>query len=212
VGRAAPRIEVRSRAEWRAWLEAHHRQAEGVHVVTFKKGRGPHVPYGDIRDEALCFGWIDSRPGKVDADRSMIFVSPRRPGGKWSTINKARVAALDSEGRMAPAGLERVEAAKQDGTWEALDAAHALMVPDDLAAALAGQGAADAFAAFPASARRGILEWIAAAKRPETRAQRVEETAAKAARGERANDWRAAQRETAARAEREGEQGGTERG
>lgn len=184
------RVEVRSLAEWRAWLEAHHGQAESVWAVTWKTGRGPHVPYGDIRDEALCFGWIDSRPGKVDADRSMVLVSPRRGGGKWSAINKERVAALTAEGRMAPAGVAKVEAAKRDGTWEALDEAHALTVPDDLARALAGHPpAAEQFAAFPPSARRGILEWIAAAKRADTRARRVEETARLAARGERANAW-----------------------
>lgn len=182
------RVDVTSRAQWRAWLGRHHGQGESVWVVTWKKGRGPHVPYGDIRDEALCFGWIDSRPAKLDEDRSMLLLSPRRAGSAWSGVNKARVAALEAEGRMAAPGRARVEAAKRDGTWTALDTATALAVPPDLARALRRHPpAAERFAAFPPSARRGILEWIAAARRPETRARRIEETASLAARGVRAN-------------------------
>ncbi|MBL0899668.1 MAG: YdeI/OmpD-associated family protein [Reyranella sp.] len=182
------RVEVVSRAQWRAWLSRHHGQTESVWVVTWKKGRGPHVPYGDIRDEALCFGWIDSRPARLDEDRSMILLSPRKPGSGWSGVNKARVAVLEAEGRMAAPGHAKVEAARRDGSWVALDTASALTIPSDLARALGEYPrAAERFAAFPPSARRGILEWIAAAKRPETRARRIAETASLAARGVRAN-------------------------
>ncbi len=157
-------------------------------MVTWKKGRGPHVPYGDIRDEALCFGWIDSRPAKLDEDRSMILLSPRKPGSGWSGVNKARVAVLEAEGRMAAPGRAKVEAARRDGSWVALDTASALTIPSDLARALGEYPrAAERFAAFPPSARRGILEWIAAGRRPETRARRIAETASLAARGIRAN-------------------------
>ena len=157
-------------------------------MVTWKKGRGPHVPYGDIRDEALCFGWIDSRPARLDENRSMILLSPRKPGSGWSGVNKARVAVLEAEGRMAAPGRARVEAARRDGSWVALDTASALTIPSDLAGALGEHPpAAERFAAFPPSARRGILEWIAAAKRPETRDRRIAKTASLAARGIRAN-------------------------
>jgi uncharacterized protein YdeI (YjbR/CyaY-like superfamily) len=182
------RIEVTGRSQWRAWLRRHHGQTESIWVVTWKKGRGPHVPYGDIRDEALCFGWIDSRPARLDEDRSMILLSPRKPGSGWSGVNKARVAVLEAEGRMAAPGRAKVEAARRDGSWVALDTASALTIPSDLARALGEYPrAAERFAAFPPSARRGILEWIAAAKRPETRARRIAETASLAARGVRAN-------------------------
>jgi uncharacterized protein YdeI (YjbR/CyaY-like superfamily) len=185
---AAPRVEVRSRAAWRAWLARHHRHPGSVWVVTWKKGRGPHVPYADVRDEALCFGWIDSRPARLDAERTMLLLSPRRPGSGWSRVNKARVDALEADGRMTDAGRAAIAAARADGSWHALDAAHALVVPTDLRAALdAHPPAAARFAAFAPSARRGILEWIGSAKRPDTRARRVAATARLAAQGLRAN-------------------------
>ena len=186
---AYERVEVRSRAEWRAWLAAHHARSEGIWLVTYRKGEGrPHLPWGEIVDEALCFGWIDSLPRRLDADRTMLLLAPRRPGSRWSAVNKRKVEKLIREGQMHPAGLAKVEAAKRDGTWDALNEVDLLIVPDDLAAALAEAGdAASRFAAFPPSARRGILEWIAAAKRPETRAKRIAETARLAAKGARAN-------------------------
>jgi uncharacterized protein YdeI (YjbR/CyaY-like superfamily) len=105
-------------------------------------------------------------------------------------VNKVRIERLEREGRMAPAGQRMVELAKQSGTWKALDEVEALLVPDDLAAAFAERpGAAEQWEGFPRSARSGILQWILQAKRPETRAARIAETAEKAARGERANQW-----------------------
>ena len=73
------RVEVRSRAEWRAWLAEHHAASEGVWLITFKKDRGPYVPYDDVVEEALCFGWVDSKGLGVDADRSGLLMTPRRP-------------------------------------------------------------------------------------------------------------------------------------
>ena len=160
--------------------------------MTWKKGSGgPHVPYGDVVEEALCFGWVDSLPRKLDDQRSQLLVTPRKPGSRWSKLNRERVERLSAAGRMAPAGLAVVEAAKADGTWTALDAVEALEEPGDLRAALdAEPEARRQWDAFPRSTRRGILEWILAAKRPETRAARVRETAEQAARGVRANQWR----------------------
>jgi len=134
---------------------------------------------------------VDSRLGKVDEQRTKLYFAPRRPRSAWSASNKARIAGLTAAGLMAPAGIAAVERATSNGTWEALDAVERLEVPADLEAALdAAPPAADYWAAFPRSVRRGILEWIALAKRPETRAARVEETARLAARNERANQWR----------------------
>ncbi len=188
----AERLEVESATEWRAWLEANHERSEGVWLVTFKKGAGRGVvSWDESVEEALCFGWIDSIRRKVDDQRSRLWFSPRKPRSAWSAINKRRVEHLVADGRMAPAGLRMVELAKETGTWTALDEVESLVVPDDLAAAFAEHpGAAEQWESFPRSARSGILQWIVQAKRPGTRAARVAETAEKAARGERANQWR----------------------
>jgi uncharacterized protein YdeI (YjbR/CyaY-like superfamily) len=183
-----PRIAVASRAEWRGWLSDHHATSGSIWLVLWKKGRGPWVTYGEVVEEALCFGWVDSRPAKLDEDRSMLLLSPRRAGSRWSALNKARVADLEARGLMAPAGLAAVSRARSDGTWEALDAVEALIEPDDLAAALDAQPAARAkWDGFARSARRGILEWIAGAKTPPTRQRRIADTVAKAAEGRKAN-------------------------
>ena len=183
-------VHVRSRAEWRAWLAAHHASPDWIWLVYPKRGsaRFTDLTYDAIVEEALCFGWIDSVARGHDADHAAIRVSPRRQGSGWAATNKRRVERLVADGRMTPAGLARVEAAKRDGSWEALDAVERLEVPADLAAALdAIAEARRHFDAFPPSARKMILAWIAAAKRSETRASRIAETARLAARGERAN-------------------------
>jgi uncharacterized protein YdeI (YjbR/CyaY-like superfamily) len=189
-----PHVEVASRGQWRAWLAAHHAQPTGVWVVTRKKASVPigseYVSAVDLNEECLCFGWIDSKPGRVDDERTALLCTPRKPGSGWSLVNKQRLERLLAAGRVAPPGLAAIEAAKADGSWTKLDGVDALAVPDDLAAALAAHAPARAnFDAFPPSARRGILEWIAQAKRPGTRAARVAETATLAQRGERANQW-----------------------
>jgi len=135
--------------------------------------------------------WVDSLPRTVDDERSRLLVTPRKPGSGWSRINKERVERMTASGLMAPAGLAVAEAARADGSWSALDAVEDLIEPDDLRAALDADPAARANRdAFPRSARRGILEWISTAKRPETRARRIAETATLAARNARANQWR----------------------
>lgn len=142
-------------------------------------------------EEALCFGWIDSKPNKLDEERSLLWFAPRKPGTGWSKLNKERVEKLMEQGLMMPAGLAKVAAAKQDGSWNALDAIEALEIPPDLEQAFTSYPQSrQNFDAFPRSAKRGILEWIAAAKKPETRTQRVEETARLAAENLRANQWR----------------------
>lgn len=182
----------KTRAEWRAWLGQHHNRAEGVWLISYKKATGkPYVTYDEAVEEALCFGWVDSKPNKLDEERSMLWFAPRKAGTGWSKPNKERVARLLAQGLMAEAGLEKVRAAQADGSWNALDAVEALIVPPDLEAAFERyEGARENFDAFPRSAKRGILEWIVSAKRPETRAKRVEETARLAAENVRANQWR----------------------
>lgn len=180
-------VEVRSRAEWRAWLEANHTQSESIWLCTFKRHHPDYLSYEDIVQEALCYGWVDGLMNTRDADRSLLLLSPRRKKSGWSRPNKERVELLIREGKMTPAGIAVVERAKADGTWSMLDDVENLIVPEDLAQALAAlPPAEEQFAAFPRSVRRGILEHIHQAKRPETRAKRIALVAEMAQQGKRA--------------------------
>ena len=180
-----------SRTQWRLWLQANVARPEGVWLVSWKQHTGkPRLSYDDQVEEALCFGWVDSKVNKLDAERSMLWFAPRKPGSGWSRPNKQRIQRMLDAGLMAPVGLATVQAAKADGSWTRLDAVEDLVVPPDLAAALAAHPpAAQHWEAFPRSARRGILAWIQTAKRPQTRAARVEDAAKKAAKNQRANRW-----------------------
>jgi uncharacterized protein YdeI (YjbR/CyaY-like superfamily) len=184
-------VHPQSREEWRWWLEQNQRRAEGVWLISYKKATGKaRFDYGAAVEEALCFGWIDSKPNKLDSERSMLWFAPRKLGTGWSRPNKLRAEEMIRTGRMAAAGLAKIEAAKQDGSWARLDAVENLEIPGDLAAALSSiEAAAANFAGFPRSVKRGILEWIAVARKPATRAARIEETARLAARNLRANQW-----------------------
>jgi uncharacterized protein YdeI (YjbR/CyaY-like superfamily) len=185
----APLVQADDRATWRAWLEANHVTASGAWLVTWRRGHGPVLDYGEAVEEALCFGWVDSRGGKVDEHRTKLYFAPRKPRSAWSASNKARVERLIEVGVMRPAGLAAIERAKENGSWSVLDEVEQGVIPSDLSAALdAHPPAAERFAAFPWSARRAILVWIADAKRPATRTARVTETAIRAARNERANE------------------------
>lgn len=185
-------VHPRSRAEWRAWLLENHVRLQGVWLVSFKKGTGqPRFEYEESVEEALCFGWIDSKPSKLDEERSMLWFAPRKPKTGWSRPNKQRIERLLKAGLMHPTGLAKVEQAQADGSWTSLDAIEELQVPPDLALALASfPQAGQHFMAFPRSVKRGILEWIHTAKKPETRAARIAETARLANVNERANQWR----------------------
>lgn len=186
------RVEITSRDAWRGWLQEHHAQRHSIWLVTWKKTAGErHVPYDAIVEEALAFGWVDSLPRKLDEKRTMLLLSPRKPGSGWSRINKERVAKLIAAGRMTPAGQAKVDAARADGSWAKLDRVETLALPDDLQAALHETRDAERnFTAFPPSAKRGILEWIGNAKRAETRAKRIAQTVREAALNRRANQPR----------------------
>lgn len=180
-----------NRAEWRQWLAEHHTRSTGVWLVSNKKAAGsPTVEYAEAVEEALCFGWIDSKPRKLDAVRTMLWFSPRKPGSVWSKLNKERVERLAAAGLIAPAGQTKIDAAKGDGSWGLLDPIDAMEMPADLTEALAALPPAAAyFHAFPPSTKRAILQWIQQAKRPDTRAARISETARLAQQNVRANQW-----------------------
>ena len=187
-----PQLHVERREDWRAWLAEHHASSDGVWLVSWKQATGrPAIAYEAAVEEALCFGWIDSLARTLDDERSILLFTPRKPGSRWSRSNKERVARLEAARLVQPAGAAVIEAARADGSWTALDDVENLVVPDDLAAEFAARpGAAEHWESFPRSVKRGILEWILDAKRPETRAKRVEETAAEAAEGRRAREQR----------------------
>jgi uncharacterized protein YdeI (YjbR/CyaY-like superfamily) len=186
------RVQPGSVADWRAWLAENHTRGTGVWLVTWRAGStGPKISYEESVEQALCFGWVDSKGRALDAERTMLWFAPRKARSGWSRSNKQRVERLLAAGLMAPAGLALVETAKADGSWSLLDTVEDLVVPDDLAAAFdAAPPAREHWEAFPRSVKRSILEWIVQARRLETRARRVAETAEKAARNERANQWR----------------------
>jgi uncharacterized protein YdeI (YjbR/CyaY-like superfamily) len=184
-------VLVETRAQWRRWLSRHHASSPGIWLVRWKKGKGPHLPYDDVVEEALCFGWIDSLPRAIDDERGALLLTPRKSGSGWSAANKERVSRLEEAGAMAAAGAEVVAAARADGSFDRLDAVSSLDEPADLRAALDAVPVASAnWASFPPSARRGILEWLAAAKTETTRRKRLETIVSEAAQGRRANQWR----------------------
>ena len=181
-------LEISSRTDLRQWLLQHHQQIQSIWVVTFKKSDPRYVPYDAIVEEALCFGWVDSLPRRLDDKRSMLLLSPRKSKSAWSALNKKRAEKLIASGAMHASGLAVVQAAKSNGLWDKLNEVENLIIPEDLATALKmSKSAAKHFEAFPRSVKRGILEWILNAKRPETRAARISETVNKAKDNIRAN-------------------------
>lgn len=188
----AARIHPDTRGAWREWLAANHESSTGVWFVSWRKPAGKDGPgYEEAVEEALCFGWIDSIARKLDDDRTMLWFSPRKPGGGWARPNKQRVERLTAAGLMTPAGERVIDAAQADGSWSRLDAVEDMIVPDDLAAAFDDRPPArQNWDGFPRSVRKSILGWIVQAKRDRTRAARIEETARLAQVNERANQWR----------------------
>ncbi|MEM8672616.1 MAG: YdeI/OmpD-associated family protein [Cyanobacteria bacterium P01_G01_bin.67] len=185
---AAKKVEVKTRHDLRKWLQVNYRQQEGVWLVKFKKPHKYYLSYDDIVEECICFGWIDSLPRKLDEQRTMLYISPRNKGSNWSQANKERAKELEKSGLIQEVGLIKIEQAKQDGSWSFLDDVEALILPEDLKQAFnENQVAYENYETFPPSAKRGILEWIKNAKRPATRAKRIQNTVLKAAQGIRAN-------------------------
>jgi uncharacterized protein YdeI (YjbR/CyaY-like superfamily) len=185
------RVEVTSREEWREWLKEHHSRTVGIWLVTWKKSApAKHVGWDAIVEEALCFGWIDSLPRKLDEQRTMLYLSPRKPKSTWSRVNKERVVRLEAEERMAAAGRLSIAVAKENGSWTAIDAVEELVLPADLKRALSANSIAKGhFNAFPAGARKNILQWITSARTSATRSKRIEEAVSLAAKNQRAHQY-----------------------
>lgn len=175
-----PRIPLRSRAELRQWLAENHATHKGFWLVSSRPG--PDIPYDDMVEECLIWGWIDSTVQVFDQRTSGIRLTPRKPNSVWSALNKQRLQRLLAEGSMQPAGLRCVEIAQANGMFTFLDDVEALVVPDDLDAAL-GRARAT-FDGFSPGRRKQALYWVKSAKREQTRADRIAKIADAAARGQ----------------------------
>jgi len=175
------------RETWRAWLAEHHEGQREVWLVLLKKHvQRPSVSLGEAVEEALCFGWIDGHLRRIDDESHALRFTPRGRRSIWSQSNKDRVERLIAEGRMAPAGLTAVEAAKASGEWDAASAREDVdTVPEDLVRALHGGEAYEAFTSLPPSHRKQYLYWVNDAKRDETRQRRIAETVRRVREGQR---------------------------
>jgi uncharacterized protein YdeI (YjbR/CyaY-like superfamily) len=182
----------RNRKEWRNWLQKNHAAAQHIWVIIYKKETGkPSVTYAEVVEEALCFGWIDSKPNKRDAESYVLFIAPRKTKSVWSALNKKRIESLLRENKIAAAGLQKIEAAKKDGSWNALDKVDAMEMPAALKKEFSkNKSAFKNFDAFPPSTKKAIYQWMASAKTETTLLKRAAETVTLAAKNIRANQWK----------------------
>lgn len=177
----------KTRKAWRQWLEKNHDDTPGVWMIYYKKETGKRqFGIDEAVEEALCFGWIDSQALKLDSERTMQKFTPRKPKSVWSKINKARVAKLIKNDLMRPSGFDAIKEAKKNGSWDALTSSDTHTsnnsVPVPLLKALSkSKKALENFKAFPPGYRKRFLFWIDSAKRPETKAARIEQTVLMAA-------------------------------
>ena len=172
----------KDRKAWRSWLQKNYDKSKGIWLIYYKSGKSkPRLPYSEMVEEALCFGWIDSLPRKLDDERSMLMFTPRKPKSVWSDVNKVRIDQLIQNGLMTEAGLGKINAAKLDGSWNTLNASNYAALtnelPKDVLLAFKGKKAALAnYKAFAPSIRKQFMYWIESAKTPETRAKRLVQT------------------------------------
>lgn len=167
----------KSRNEWREWLQNNHHLKQSVWLIYYKKkSKIPTIAYGEAVEEALCFGWIDSKAKPIDEEKFMQFFSKRKEKSVWSKVNKEKVERLIQEGLMTEAGFAIIDKAKQNGSWKILDEAEALIIPMDLESEFQKKPKAKIyFLSLSRSDRRNILQWLVLAKRQETRQKRIEE-------------------------------------
>ena len=183
-----PIVPFASRDAWEAWLEGQHATSKGLWIKFAKKGSGiESVTYDQAVEVALCYGWIDGQARKFDEDYWLQRFTPRGPRSKWSKVNRQKAMDLVKRGKMKAAGLREVERAKADGRWDAAyDAPSSATVPDDLRRELEKhEKAREFFATLNSANRYAILHRIQDAKRPETRARRIEKYVAMLREGKR---------------------------
>lgn len=167
---------AKNRKSWRDWLEKNHNKEEFVWLVYYKKQSGiESIIYSDAVDEALCFGWIDSKSKPIDENSYMQYFCKRKSKSVWSKVNKEKVQRLINEGLMHESGYKIIEEAKLNGSWNILDDAEALVIPQDLEVELKKLNAFENFNNFSRSDKRNILQWLVLAKKAETRTKRITE-------------------------------------
>ncbi len=182
----------KNRKEWRSWLQRNHIASRGVWVIFYKKNSGrPTISYDEAVEEALCFGWIDSKPNKRDEESYFRFISPRKPKSAWSSLNKKRIERLVKNKKMTKAGRQKIELAKKNGAWSSLDKVEALEMPVDLKRGFSkNKTGLKNFELFPPSTKKQIYYWIESARTSVTRQKRITETITLAEQNIRANQWK----------------------
>jgi uncharacterized protein YdeI (YjbR/CyaY-like superfamily) len=167
----------KSQMDWRKWLEKNHRLKQAVWLICYKKKSAiPTISWSNAVDEALCFGWIDSIRKSLDDEKFIQFFSPRKPKGTWSKVNKEKIEQLIASKKMAKAGYESIEKAKQNGSWILLDEVEELIIPKDLLAAFKVRaGSKKHFLKLSKSLQKQYLHWLVMAKKPETKEKRISE-------------------------------------
>lgn len=185
-------ISPKNRQEWREWLQENHDKKQSVWLIYYKKKSNiPTIIYSEAVDEALCFGWIDSKAKPLDEEKFMQFFSRRKPKSVWSRINKEKIERLINEGLMTTAGYHIIEIAKQNGSWTILDEAESLTIPGDLDEAFQKRpNAKNYFSSLSRSDKRNILQWLVLAKRHETRQKRISEIAELAEQNQKPKQFR----------------------
>jgi len=161
--------------EWRDWLKKNGRVQDAVWLLYYKKrSEKPSISWSDAVNEALCYGWIDSKKKSLDEERYIQYFSPRKPNSIWSKINKDKVKVLIDSGLMTDVGLETIRIAKENGSWTFLDSVEQLLIPEDLEQEfLFRKGAKEYFLGLSKSMKKQLLYWIKSAKREETRKKRI---------------------------------------
>ncbi|MGB4774855.1 MAG: YdeI/OmpD-associated family protein [Daejeonella sp.] len=168
-----------NKQQWREWLQENHAKKQSVWLILYKMKSGmPTISWSEAVDEALCFGWIDSKAKPVDGEKYMQFFSKRKDLSTWSKVNKEKVRKFIDDGSMTSAGLESIEIAKQNGSWIILDEVEAFIIPTDLEKEFeTKQGSKEFFLGLSKSVRKSMLQWLVLAKRQETRQKRLIEIA-----------------------------------
>ncbi len=173
----ANRFYAKDRKEWRKWLQKNHKDSLGIWLIYYKKDSGKtRVDYACAVEEAICFGWIDSTLNPLDELCYMQLFTPRKSKSGWSKLNKDRVEKLMEQGLMAPSGLEKIEIAKQNGTWGKLDHIESFTLPPELKRAFTlNKKAKKFFETLSKTNKKYILYYINNIKDPEKKSKRVEE-------------------------------------
>lgn len=179
-------FEIENIESLHQWLLTNHQQKDCIWLVTFKKSAGSK--YGDrwsVLDELICFGWIDGIRRKLDQDRTMQLISPRRVE-HWTKTYKDRAQALIEAGRMQEAGLQSIKTSKENGLWHFMDDVDQLIIPDDLDQALRAQPEAKLFFdEINPSSKRFVLRWLKLTKTEATRVKRIKELVSLSQKGEK---------------------------